>query len=49
MTRISLDEAVRRSGRDQRGFKVGDDGEEEGWTERQKDMEMKRAWECMLM
>lgn len=46
VTRVSYDEAARISGRDQRGFKQG---EEEGWTERQKDMEAKRARECRVM
>lgn len=46
VTRISLDEAARRSGRDQRGFKTG---EQDGWTEQEKDMEAKRVWQCVVM
>lgn len=46
VTRVSENQVAAITGRDQRGFKTG---EEDGWTERQKDMEAKRAWECLAM
>lgn len=44
--RLGSEEVERISGRDSRGFKRG---EEDGWTERQKDVEAKRVWDCMVM
>ena len=46
VTRVSHDEAAALSGRDRRGFKTGD---EDGWTEREKDHAAKRMWECAVM
>jgi hypothetical protein len=44
--RVSYDEALTISGRDQKDFKLGDD---EGWTDKTEDAEAKRVWECQFM
>lgn len=46
VTKISCNEAAALTGRDQRGFKVGEDDK---WMQGQKDIDAKMLWECTIM